>query len=152
VELVDVNPSRAELAAALGVAFAEPGVAQGDADLVFHSSGSAAGLATALGLAGFEATVLELSWYGDRPVTAPLGQAFHSRRLTLRASQVGAVAAARRARWDHRRRLELALSLLEDPVLDRLISGEDDFQDLPAIMARLARDPAGTLCHRIRYP
>ena len=42
--------------------------------------------------------MIELTWYGDRPVPVPLGEAFHSRRLTVRASQVGAVAARRRAR------------------------------------------------------
>ena len=47
------------------------------------------GLTAALGLAGFEATVLEMSWYGDRMVPAPLGEAFHSRRLVLKSSQVG---------------------------------------------------------------
>jgi hypothetical protein len=109
-------------------------------------------LEQALALAGFEATVLELSWYGTARVALPLGAAFHRRRLTLRSSQVGQVAAAQRARWDHRRRLGLALALLADPALDRLISGEDDFDDLPAVQARLASDPGDTLMHRIRYP
>ena len=152
VELVDIDRGRAALAAALGCRFALPGEAQGEADLVIHASGSAAGLATALGLAGFEATVLEMSWYGDATVPAPLGAAFHSRRLTLRASQVGAVAPARRARRSHRQRLALALDLLADPVFDRLITGQSPFEALPQVMARLAADPAGALCHVIGYP
>jgi hypothetical protein len=151
VHLIDQNPRRSAIAAALGATFAAPGAAAPDADLVIHASGSPAGLALGLGLAGFEATVLELSWYGDREVALPLGEAFHRRRLTLRSSQVGSVATAQRARWDHRRRLRLALSLLTDPVLDLLINGEDVFDDLPAVQARLARDPADTLMHRIRY-
>jgi len=151
VELIDTNPARAALAEALGVAFREPAAATADADLVVHASGVPAGLATALELAGFEATVLELSWFGSRPVTVPLGQAFHQRRLTLRSSQVGSVAAAQRGRWDYRRRLELALSLLADDVLDRLITGEDGFDHLPQVQARLATDPGNTLLHRIRY-
>jgi threonine dehydrogenase-like Zn-dependent dehydrogenase len=152
VELVDVNPARAEIGAALGVAFRSPDQATPEADLVIHSSGSPAGLITALDLAGFEATVLELSWYGDRSVPLPLGEGFHSRRLTLRSSQVGAVAGAQRSRWDFRRRMALALSLLEDPVLDCLITGEDRFEDLPAVLTRLSVDSADALCHRIRYP
>ncbi len=151
LELIDINPRRAETAAALGLPFRTPAQARGDADLVIHTSASADGLALALGLAGFEATVLELSWFGDREVALPLGQAFHSRRLTLRASQVGAVATAQRARWDYRRRMGLALSLLAEPALDALITGEDRFTDLPAAMARLAADPGDTLMHRIRY-
>lgn len=151
VELIDTNPRRAPIAAALGVRFASPATASAQADLVIHASGSPAGLAQGLRLAGFEATVLELSWYGDREVPLPLGQGFHQRRLTLRSSQVGSIAAAQRARWSYRRRLALALSLLADPVLDRLITGEDAFDDLPAVQARLARDPGDTLMHRIRY-
>ncbi|MBV9521576.1 MAG: dehydrogenase [Alphaproteobacteria bacterium] len=152
VELVDIDDSRAALAESLGCRFARPETASGDADLVLHASGSAAGLATALRLAGFEARVVELSWYGDTPVEAPLGEAFHARRLTLRSSQVGAVATAQRARWSHRRRLALALDLLADPVFDRLITGECTLGELPAAMPRLAAAPAGTLCHVVRYP
>jgi threonine dehydrogenase-like Zn-dependent dehydrogenase len=151
VELIDLNPHRAEIAERLGVDFAEPTDATGEADLVIHVSGSSAGLERALTLAGFEATILELSWYGTATVTLPLGAAFHRRRLTLRSSQVGRVASAQRARWDYRRRLGLALSLLDDPVLDGLISGEDDFDDLPAVQTRLASHPGDTLMHRIRY-
>jgi threonine dehydrogenase-like Zn-dependent dehydrogenase len=152
VELVDVNPSRARIADALGVAFRDPASATPDADLVVHTSGSPAGLTTALGVAGFEAGVLEMSWYGKRPVALPLGEAFHHRRLTLSSSQVGSVAAAQRPRWDYRRRMGLALELLADPTLDILITGEDDFADLPRVQARLARDPGDTICHRIAYP
>ncbi len=151
VQLVDINPARAALAAALGCQFASPQAAEGEADLVIHASGSPAGLATALALAGFEATVLEMSWYGDAPVAAPLGEAFHAKRLSLRSSQVGAVAGARRARWSHRRRLGLALDLLADPVFDRLLTGESAFEDLPRTMARLASDPQGALCEMVRY-
>jgi 2-desacetyl-2-hydroxyethyl bacteriochlorophyllide A dehydrogenase len=155
VQLVDVQPARAALAARLGVGFALPDDASGDADLVVHASGQGAGLQTALRLAGFEATVLELSWYGTRAVELPLGQAFHARRLVLKSSQVGHVATARRARWDHARRLQLALQLLADPVLDALVTGASPFGELPALLARLAGDAADTaadtICHRIDY-
>jgi threonine dehydrogenase-like Zn-dependent dehydrogenase len=135
----------------LGVRFAAPGDASGDADLVVHASGSPDGLDVALRLAGFESTVVDLSWYGDRRVPVPLGEAFHSRRLTLKSSQVGHVAASQRARWTHRRRMALALDLLGDSTLDALISGESDFEALPEVMAGLARAPQGALCHRIKY-
>jgi NADPH:quinone reductase-like Zn-dependent oxidoreductase len=154
VELIDSNALRAPIAEALGVRYRAPDEATPDADLVIHASGNPAGLATALGLAGFEATLLELSWFGDKPVTLPLGEAFHQRRLTLRSSQVGSVAAAQRPRWDHGRRLRLALRLLAEPeaaALDALITGEDPFEVLPAVQARLAADAGDTLTHRIRY-
>ncbi len=154
VESVDTNPARAALAARLGARFADPATATGDADLVVHASGDPGGLATALGLAGFEATVLELSWYGNRPVTVPLGESFHARRLRLVSSQVGAVATPQRGRWTHVRRMRLALELLVDDRLDCLVTGGTPFDSLPELMARLADGDAalaGALCERIDY-
>jgi 2-desacetyl-2-hydroxyethyl bacteriochlorophyllide A dehydrogenase len=152
VELIDTNPDRAELARTLGCRFHSPAHASVDCDLAFHASGQPAGLCTALQLAGQEASVIELSWYGARPVTLPLGEGFHARRLTLKSSQVGHLPPARVPRWNYHRRLTLALSLLADPRLDALISGESAFDDLPRTLAQLSTDPAGALCHRIRYP
>jgi threonine dehydrogenase-like Zn-dependent dehydrogenase len=150
VELVDVNPARESIARALSVAFAAPDRASLDADVVFHASGNPEGLVTACRLAGFETTVVELSWYGTKQVTLPLGEAFHVRRLRLQSSQVGTVAAAQRARWDSRRRMALALALLAEPALDALITAESPFAALPDVMTALG-DAAGTICHRIRY-
>jgi len=152
VEVVDTQVARREVTDQLGVHFALPGSARDEADLVIHASGQAEGLATALRLAAFEATVLELSWYGSRDVSIPLGGAFHSRRLVLKSSQVGHVAAAQRSRWSHRRRLALSLSLLKDPALDALITDTSPFGTLPAVLARVAAsgsDPG--LCHRVDY-
>jgi len=152
VEVVDLRPERRGVIEQLGARFAEPDAATPDADLVLHASGSATGLATALRLAAFEATVLEMSWYGSRPVAAPLGAAFHSRRLTLKSTQVGHVATAQRSRWSHRRRMALALALLADPVLDALVTDHAPFADLPEVLARLSRGASATLCQRIDYP
>ena len=151
VELIDIDRRRERIAAALGCGFAAPGAGLGDCDIVFHTSASDAGLATALRLAGFEAKLIELSWFGDKPVTVPLGSAFHQRRLQLIASQVGAVAPARRARRTHRARLALALQLLADPVYDRLITGHCTLDALPQRMAELAAAPDGALAEIVRY-
>jgi threonine dehydrogenase-like Zn-dependent dehydrogenase len=135
VTLVDVAPERAELAAALGFGFALPANAPTDADLVFHASASAPGLATAIGCAGLEARIVELSWYGEGAVAAPLGGAFHARRLQLVSSQVGMVSPSRRPRWNYARRAQAALALLaEDDRLDRLITQDIAFADAPAIL------------------
>jgi threonine dehydrogenase-like Zn-dependent dehydrogenase len=152
VRVHDIDPRRAEAAHALGLAFTSEDPSGSDADLVIHASGQERGLRTALAAAGMEATVLELSWYGDRSVSLPLGEAFHSRRVTLKSSQVGRIPTERAARWDHRRRMEKALALLLDPSLDALISGESPFDDLPRVMSELSQDGSGALCHRIRYP
>ncbi|NDV86176.1 dehydrogenase [Aurantimonas aggregata] len=150
VTIVDRDGGRAETAAALSCSFAAPGDAPTECDVVIHASASEAGLATALDCAGFEARLVEASWYGDRSVAVPLGGAFHSRRLSIVASQVGQLPPERRARWDYRRRLTAALDLLADPRLDILISGETRFSHLAAAYAGILSNPA-TLCHRIRY-
>lgn len=152
VELIDPREARRPVVERLGALYRRPEQATPEADLVVHASGHGEGLATALRLAGFEATVLELSWYGTRAVALPLGEAFHARRLTLKSSQVGQVAASRRACWTHRRRLALALELLADPVLDALVTDAAPFDALPAVLARLAHGAPDTLCQRIDYP
>ena len=149
--LVDPNPARAPVAEALAIPFRTTAPAGADADLVIHASGHPDGLAAALAVAGVEGVIVEASWYGDRSVPLPLGEAFHGRRLTVRSSQVGRLPPDRAPRWDHARRLVLALALLADARLDVLITDEDRFEELPAIMARVSRTPGDTLCHRIRY-
>jgi threonine dehydrogenase-like Zn-dependent dehydrogenase len=151
VTLVDVNPERAEVAAALGVQFAHPGDAAGGRDLVMHASATSEGLQRSLELLAPEGTVIDLSWYGDREVRLSLGGAFHSRRLGIRASQVGAVSPARRERRTTADRLVLALQLLRDPAFDALVSGESRFGELPEVMARLASGSLPALCHTITY-
>jgi hypothetical protein len=152
VTLIDIDESRGRVASALGVGFAlAGGDPPRDCDLVFHASGEAAGLDLALSLAGFEASVIELSWYGKRRVEIGLGGAFHSRRLSLRASQVGAVSPQRRGRWDNRRRLALALDLCADPRLDILLQEETPFAALPEALPWILGRP-GALLHLIRYP
>ena len=151
VQLVDINPDKAAIASALGVSFAMPNVATSGADLVIHASATAEGLATALDLAGFEATIIELSWYGDRRVAVALGEGFHSRRLRLVSSQVGAVATPQRARWDRRRRLSLAVDLLADARFDVLLAPPVPFARLPEVMSELAAGPSEVMCQVIRY-
>jgi threonine dehydrogenase-like Zn-dependent dehydrogenase len=151
VTLVDVDPSRATVAAALGVDFARPGDAAGGRDLVVHASATPAGLQLALELLRPEGTVLELSWYGDTEVPLALGGAFHSRRLTIRSSQVGAIAADQRLARSTADRLALALDLLRDPAFDALLTGSSRFEELPEIMGQIASGALGGLCHSITY-
>jgi NADPH:quinone reductase-like Zn-dependent oxidoreductase len=152
VTVVDIAPSRAELARAIGVGFAAPSNAPLDCDLVFHASGTATGLVTALRLAGDEASIVELSWYGNGDIAVPLGEAFHSRRLRLVSSQVGKVAPSHRPRWTNERRLAAALALLNDPVLDALIAPALCFDELPAKLPSIFAAPSGVICQLIQYP
>ncbi|NUK07634.1 zinc-binding alcohol dehydrogenase [Streptomyces lunaelactis] len=151
VQLVDMDPGRAAVARALGVDFALPGDAAGDCDLVVHASATEDGLARSLELLAPEGTVLELSWYGDRRISLPLGEAFHSRRLVVRSSQVGMVSPSRRSSRTFADRLALALDLLADPAFDALITGECAFDELPEVLPRLASGELPGLCHRVLY-
>ena len=151
VTLVDIDPSREKTAKAVGAAFALPGQAPKEADLVIHTTASAAGLTLALELAGVEATIVEASWFGAGMVNVPLGDAFHSRRLRLVSSQVGNICASRAKRWSMRRRLEAAIRLLADDRLDALIGEEVPFAELPQQLSRLLAPAAPGLGALVRY-
>lgn len=151
VTVVDVAAERRGLVEAMGACFALPDAAPKDADIVFHASASAAGLQTAIASAGMEATVIELSWYGDKPVAVNLGDIFHSRRIRLISSQVGQVSPSRRPRFTYRRRMEAALRLLADPALDALVATEIAFADAAKDLPRLLGPGAEGLAPVIRY-
>ncbi|MDQ0315991.1 zinc-dependent alcohol dehydrogenase [Amorphus orientalis] len=152
VTVLDINPARADIVARIGARYSHPSDYDGEHDLVFHTSASGTGFDFALRIAGFEATVVELSWYGTKPVLASFGGVFHSRRLTIRSSQVGQVAPSHRARWSHRRRLAKALDLLSDPVLDGFIEPAVPFAEVPDRLVEIFSAASGLLCPVIRYP
>ena len=151
VTLVDVDESRAEVADALGVRFALPDDAPGDRDLVLHASATSEGLQASLDLLAPDGEVVDLSWYGDSETTLSLGGSFHSRRLAIRASQVGEVARARRGRRTTAERLGLALDLLRDPAFDALLTGTSGFAELPQVMGKLSDGSLPSLCRTITY-
>jgi len=151
VELVDVDAGKEPVAAVMELCFRRPENATPDRDVILHASGNPEGLTQSLNLAGFEGKIVDLSWYGTRKVTLPLGEAFHARRLSIQSSQVGTVAPSKRHRWTNRDRLGFALRLLADSALHALITGEVPFDDLPRVMPDLAHDPNGALCIRVGY-
>ncbi|WP_411375518.1 zinc-dependent alcohol dehydrogenase [Arthrobacter sp. MPF02] len=152
LQLVDLDPGRKHFADTLGVDFTHPDEALADCDIVFHCSASQEGLERSLQLVGDEGAVIEMSWYANREVTLPLGEDFHARRLSIRASQVGVVARARRHRRTNADRLNLAVSLLEDPVFDVFLTGSSPFEELPDVVQGLAHGTLDALCHVIEYP
>lgn len=152
LQLVDVDPGRKHLAGILGVEFVHPDDAEADCDIVIHCSASQEGLERSLQLVGDEGDVIEMSWYADRKVSVPLGEDFHARRLSIRASQVGVVSRARRHRRTNADRLELAVSLLQDPVFDSFLTGCSPFKELPDVVQALSEGTLDALCHIIEYP
>ena len=150
VTSIDVDPARAEIAETLGFDFCSPENSQEDHDVVIHTSASAAGLETAISLAGTEAKIVEASWFGTSTTPVSLGGRFHQRRLRIIGSQVGRIPQHQAARWTFQRRLQKAMSLLTDPALDSLLTGETSFADLPSRYETILDDPTA-MCHRVRY-
>jgi threonine dehydrogenase-like Zn-dependent dehydrogenase len=151
VELIDVDRSKADICAKLGVAYAHPEEAELDRDLIIEASGSEQGLQFALEAAVTEGEIIVASWFGDRAVRLNLGEDFHSRRLTIRSSQVGMIAPRRRATHSTRSRMALALRLLRDPAFDALLTDSSSWRDLPEVMAAMAEGSSPGLCHTIDW-
>lgn len=155
VTVVDVAEERRGVVEAFGARFCSATTdAQSlpaGADVVFHTSVTAAGLNTAIACAGLEAAVVEMSWYGDAQVPVKLGGTFHSQRLRLVSSQVGHVSPGRRPRWDYRRRMLSALALLADDRLDALVAEEIAFDNAATELPRILGPRARGLAPVIRY-
>ena len=151
MQLIDVDELKAPIAAGLGVEFDGPADANDGCDLVIHASASSAGLTRSLALLATDGRVVDLSWYGDRAVTVPLGEDFHVRRLTIRSSQVGTVSPATQGRRSYADRLALSLALLADPAFDVLLTGTSAFEELPALLPRLVDGSQSALCHVVNY-
>jgi threonine dehydrogenase-like Zn-dependent dehydrogenase len=149
VTVIDVDVGRERVVRHLGCRFATPDQAPDEQDLVVHASATEAGLRLALNRAAFEARIVEASWFGDLTPSVPLGEAFHSRRLRVIASQVGVVAPPMRGRRSHAERLSLALELLADDRYDALLDGTTRFENMPEAMPRVLA--SGGLCHVITY-
>jgi threonine dehydrogenase-like Zn-dependent dehydrogenase len=152
VTLVDIDPARAELASLFGARFALPADAPKDQDVVFHTSASQPGLSTAIHSAAKNGTVVELSWYGEKPLMVPLGGHFHASRVKLISSQVGTVSPDHAARgWVYSSRLQAALRLLRDERLDALLSETLPFPALPDAIPRLLAADAKGLVTVVTY-
>lgn len=150
----DLDAARRGIVEGFGARFCTPDEAPGERDLVVHASASEAGLRLALSRCGFEARVVEASWFGDKPVALPLGEAFHAKRISLVSTQVGAVATALRGRRTHGERMALALDLLADTRLDALLGPEIRFEDLPSRIGEELDPPPGApqpLCPVVTY-
>ena len=152
VSILDVNPDRVALGCEMGLNICLPDAAPNNCDVVFHTSVNEAGLATAIGCAGVESTIVEMSWYGDKSVNVGLGGAVHSKRLRFISSQVGMVSTQHRARWTYRRRLEKAVSLLDNEALDLLVRKDVNFTDAPGLLPAILDASNTDLPPLIKYP
>jgi 2-desacetyl-2-hydroxyethyl bacteriochlorophyllide A dehydrogenase len=156
----DPEPARQAAARAFGVRAIDPGevpevvaaeTGRRGADLVVEASGNPQALAASLGLLAHEGTAVICSWYGTKPVPLPLGAAFHRRRLTLRSTQVSTLPAALTARWDRRRRAELAWRLARELPLPVLATHAFAFEQAAEAYACADRKEGGLIHAALRY-
>jgi hypothetical protein len=61
------------------------------------------------------------------------------------------VSPAQQGRRGYADRLALALDMLADPAFDALITGGCRFDELPAVLPRLADGKLAGLCHLVSY-
>lgn len=148
--VVDTNSQKRHLAEKLGLNFSSAEAISGEYEIVIHASATADGLNQAIELASVEGRIIEASWFGQQLVPLNLGGAFHSKRLSIVSSQVGMIPPRMRSEWDFRKRMMKALSVLEDPTLECLVSGETNFEELPSRYESILESPE-TLCHRVKY-
>ncbi len=150
VAVLELDPTRSRLAEAMGFTLANP--EEDHFDIAFHTSGSAEGLQACLDKVGAEGKVIEVSWYGDQPVTLQLGGSFHHGRKQLISSQVSHLPVHRLARWDFIRRKAVVFELLKLPVFDQHITKTIPFQELPTLFDALRTGSLSELCWSVAYP
>lgn len=153
--IVDVKTEKKHIAEKLGLSFRTPDEIKTsdmtEYERVFNTSASDKGLQLAIDTAGFEARIIEMSWYGDKQVTLNLGGAFHSKRLQIISSQVGHVAPAKRSSHSYCDRMQEAMKLLSEPSLTALLEPEISFQTLPEHLHDIFNDNSSALCQLVTY-
>ena len=151
VTIVDTNPQKVDLAEKMGFSSSNVSESANDFDLAFHASGAGEGLQTAIDAVGFEGRVVDLSWYGIRPVSLQLGGSFHSRRKRIISSQVSHLPPQMKPRWDPLRRRKLVFSLLKNQQYDRHITDAVPFTGLPRFFDGLGESRIDGLSYLVEY-
>jgi 2-desacetyl-2-hydroxyethyl bacteriochlorophyllide A dehydrogenase len=153
-------PARREAAAAFGIGSVPPERLEGvvgersggrGADLLVEASGNPEVLSHALKLLAHEGAALVCSWYGTRMSPLPLGADFHRRRLAIRSTQVSSLPAVLSARWDRRRRGELAWKLARELPLEALPTRGFPFERAGDAYACLDAGPGDPVHAVLRY-
>ncbi len=155
VYVAEKQPTRCKKAMDMGLQLWETDTdrqAQNICDIAFHTSAQQEGLETAMNSVGQEGMVIELSWYGDRPIQVRLGGMFHAQRKAIRASQVSSIAHQKQLRWDFQRRKALVFELLKDERFDQLLTDSINFDALPEFFSKLRTGPPPGMGWTITYP
>jgi threonine dehydrogenase-like Zn-dependent dehydrogenase len=124
---------------------------RGSCDLVYELSGDPSALDTALQLARYEGRIVVGSWYGGKRAPIDLGTHAHRNRNSISFSQVSRIDSRHAARFDHARRLTVALAWLERLPLEELITHRIEFERIDEAYRLLDTQSEPCLQVLIRY-
>ncbi|MEC9205932.1 MAG: zinc-binding alcohol dehydrogenase [Pseudomonadota bacterium] len=92
-----------------------------------------------------------LSWYGNQVSKMNFGENFFSKRLKIVFSQVSKIPKHRMKDWNNKSRRELAMKMLGDQKLDKLIERKEiKFEDLPKFFDK-NRVGKNYMCNVVKY-
>ncbi|MGY6561571.1 MAG: zinc-dependent alcohol dehydrogenase [Luteibaculaceae bacterium] len=126
----ELNPTKQNKALELGFSPAE-----GAFDVIFNTSASENGLQFAIDNCRKDGKVVELSWYGNRPLKVNLGGNFHYNRVHLISSQVSTVSPFAPLQGFKARKDE-ACKLLVNQAFEALLTQEIDFANSPVYFSQ----------------
>jgi len=150
-QIIEIDKERIQHAEKLGFPVSAILRKHSKFDIAFHTSATAEGLQTCIDGVGLEGKIIELSWYGKKPVKINMGGSFHSQRKQIISSQVGKLPSKYNARWDMKRRKKVVFELLENALFDQQITHFIKFVDTPTFFADLRAGKAKGLAYCIEY-
>ena len=154
IVVIDRLDDRRETVERLGLRFLGPSDEieyRENFDCIFNTTASGEALQNAINLANFEGRIMEVSWYGNKPVELCLGGRFHSQRLSIISTQVGSVSKQMRPDVSPADRMQLAMAELLDARFDYLLEPPIAFKKLPEAIAGILGENKNALCQLISY-
>jgi threonine dehydrogenase-like Zn-dependent dehydrogenase len=119
-------------------------------DVAFEASGAEPALQSAMRLAGDEATICVLAFYGSRPVELTL-DTFHFQRQRIVSSMARVVGSGLQPRWDRKRRFGVVFDILATAPIEQFITHHFDVAEAATAYELLDDPPRGALGVLITY-
>lgn len=137
VLLVDKDIQKKSIAKKLNLEFTSSIPKTYKANIIYECSGNAKVLNNIQKNISKESKLCILSWYGNQISKIKMGEEFFSKRASIKFSQVSSLPENRLHNWNHFKRRELAIEMLNDKKLDILIDKKViDFRDLPSFFGK----------------
>lgn len=147
--ILESNAYRKSLALKSGFSVVEEKLQ--DFDLLYNTTSNQSGLQYCIDHANMEGRIIEMSWYGNKPTILKLGESFHSKRLSIKSSQVSQIPKTMSTLWDFTSRKKEVLAMLEYDNWDDLLEMEITLQDSVFWFERIRSGPIDPLSIVIKY-